>query len=340
MMKLELLAIRTHFSLALLLGLVPSMAACDPSAYTREPNAGLTVTTDATGGSASAVLGGGGAFQLQGDASGGSGGAPAAAPSGSGGGQGGQAISSAAGISGTGGASAAAATGGAARTGTGGAFGVQDTGVSQGTHDAALGSDSSGGNGQDAGTVMTGSGGASAGGRGGAVPLATGGSAAAGGSGPTGSGGRDVATYNFELSASGWQMSSESGTATLSRTTSRPFAGAASLEGAIVSSGVGLVQMFVQSPAVAPGSRVTFHFFVPTGAAIDWVEAFIQEGGLSMPAFAWTYAYLKAPELIFGAWNTATVTLASGATAPISMGVQFHVAARWTGSVFVDSISW
>ena len=168
----------------------------------------------------------------------------------------------------------------------------------------------------------------------------TGGSAAAGGSGPTGSGGRDVAAYNFELSVSGWQMSSESGTATLSRATRRPFAGAASLEGAIVSSAVGLVQMFVQSPAVAPGSRVTFHFFVPIGAAIDWVEAFIQEGGLSTPAFAWTYAYLKAPELIFGAWNTVTVALASTATAPISMGVQFHVSARWTGSVFVDSIDW
>jgi hypothetical protein len=348
MMKHELLAIRTYLSRAQLLGLVVSMAACDPSVYTREPGTGLTVTTGATGGSASAVPGVGGAFQLQGNAAGESGGPPAAAATGSGGSQEGQAPSGAAGISGTGGTTAASATGGASRTETGGASGGRDSGAQDATPSGSgsgggAGSGSgggSGGGGQDAGTAMAGSGGASAGGRAGGVASPDGGSAA-GGSGPTGSGGRDVAEYGFELSVSGWQMSSDSGgVATLTRGTSRPFAGAASLEGAIVSSGAELVQVFVQSPAVAPGSRVTFHFFVPSGAPIDWAEAFIQEGALSTPAFAWTYAYLKTPELVFGAWNTVTVALASTATAPIAMGVQFHLASRWAGSVFVDSISW
>jgi hypothetical protein len=332
MMNLELPAIGTYLSRARLLGLVVSMAACDPSVYTREP---MAIGTDATGGSASAVLGVGGAFQLQGDASAESGDARAAAPLGSGGFQGGQATSGAAGLSGAAGAGAASATGGASPNGTGGASGGRDGGA----QDAPGGIGGNVGGTGGVGTAMAGAGGAAAG-HGGGGPSAAGGSAA-GGSGPTGAGGRDVAEYNFELSVSGWQMSSDSGSvAILTRATSRSFAGAASLEGAIVSSAADLLQVFVQSPSVAPGSRVTFHFFVPTGAAIDWVEPYIQEGGLSTPPFAWTYAYVKAPELVFGAWNTVTVALASTATAPISMGVQFHLSARWTGSVFVDSIGW
>jgi hypothetical protein len=333
MMKLELSAIRTYLSRARLLGLFVSMAgaACDPSAYTREP---MAIATSATGGTPAAVPGVGGAFQLEGDASGASGGAPAALPMASGGSAGGQAIASDAGIAGAAGANAVFATG-AGRTGTGGAIGGQDTGVPESAHDAA-----SGGGGGDAGTAVAGSGGAAAAGHGGGTASAAGGSAA-GGSAPTGGGGQDVAEYNFELSVSGWQMTSDSGSvATLTRGTSRPFAGAASLEGAIVSSAADLLQVFVQSPAVAPGSHVTFHFFVPTGAPIDWVEPYIQEGGLSTPPYAWTYAYLKAPELVFGAWNSVTVALASTATAPIAMGVQFHVTGRWAGTVFVDSIGW
>jgi hypothetical protein len=339
MMKLEVSAIRTCLLRARLLGLVVSMAACDPSAYTREPLTGST--TGSTGGGASAAVGGGGAFQVEGGASGG---APVAALAGSGGSQGGPAPSGVAGSPGTAGVSAAFATG------TGGANGGQETGGAPGALDAAPvgGGDDGGigavvvlgGAGQGAGTGVAGLGGGSPAGRGGSPQSASGGSAA-GGFGSSGSGGRDAAEYGFETSVAAWQASSQSGSVvTLARDTRRAFAGAASLEAVVTSSSADLVWVVVQNPNVAPGSRVTFHVFVPTGAPIDWVQPYLQEGALSTPPFAWTYAYLKAPELVFGAWNTVTVAFASSATAPALMGVQFHVTAPWSGSVFVDSIGW
>jgi len=41
------------------------------------------------------------------------------------------------------------------------------------------------------------------------------------------------------------------------------------------------------------------------------------------------------------AWNTLTVTVPSNAVTPLnSLGVQFSTNGAWTGTCYVDSISW
>jgi hypothetical protein len=152
----------------------------------------------------------------------------------------------------------------------------------------------------------------------------------------------DTAQYNFETSTQGWSMSSGAGVFTsITRSTALRFAGMSSLEGALTTVGNETFQLLTTPSAIAPGTIVTFHVYFPTNAIVDWVMPYVQQGAASVPtAYLWTGAYTLAANFVFGAWNTIPVQVPVPATAVYSLGVQFHTAGAWTGSVFVDSVGW
>ncbi len=263
-----------------------------------------------TGGSGSGGVGTGG-VGTGGSATGGSGtGGAATGGSGTGG-------------RGTGGAgTAGTGTGGTATGGSG--TGGRGTGGA-GTGGAATGGSGTGGRGTGgSGTGGAGTGGAATGGRG------------TGGAG-TGGAATDSAHYNFESSVQSWAMATGSAAFTsIARDTSRRFMGQSSLAAGIAATAAATYQLSViPSPAIPAGATVTFHIFIPTGAALDWIQPYVQEVG---PAYTWTGNYAQPPPT-FGAWTTLTVSVPAAANIG-ALGVQFHTSAAWTGTVYVDSVGW
>ena len=266
---------------------------------------------------ASGGFGSGGVPQRSGGASG-SGGLPAS------GGTGGEASG--------GSGSAGVASGG--RSGTGAADGSADSG-NAGTPDAGSGGAASGGR---AATGGAGTGGANTGGRVATGGSSTGGAATGGaGTGGAGSGGAtDSARYNFESSTQSWGMPSGTPMFTsVTRDTSRRFAGTASLAGAITATGAAIYQLQVTpSPALPAGAVVTAHIYVPTGSTVDWLQLFLQE---TVSPYTWTGS---AVSFTAGTWNTLTVNVPTSGSPIGSLGVQVHLTGAWTGTVYIDSVNW
>lgn len=161
-----------------------------------------------------------------------------------------------------------------------------------------------------------------------------------GGAGTGGTATGDTAKYNFEESIQSWlvPVTTQSFTSLL-RSTARYFAGAASLAGTVAATAPGKYFMAAEppSPVVPPGATVTFHVYVPQASTIDWVQPYVLEG---TPGYRWTGTKVGIADLSVGAWNTITVVVPSDAVPIESLGVQFHVDAAWTGTVYVDSIDW
>jgi hypothetical protein len=114
-----------------------------------------------------------------------------------------------------------------------------------------------------------------------------------------------------------------------------------SLEGVLTTVGNETFQLLITPSGIAPGTIVTFHLYFPTNASVDWVMPYVQQGAASVPtAYLWTGAYTPAVDFVLGVWNTIPVQLPIPATAVFGLGVQFHTAGAWTGSVYVDSVGW
>ncbi|MES1171863.1 MAG: hypothetical protein ABUL77_01390, partial [Bacteroidota bacterium] len=169
---------------------------------------------------------------------------------------------------------------------------------------------------------------------------ATGGAATGGAA--TGGAPVDTSRYNFEMSTQAWTMAAgTTAFTTIARDTIRHYMGEASLSGTITATGVSTYQLLVNPlPAVPAGATVTFRVFVPSGAAIDWIQPYVQEGPTSTPAYRWTGTYTTAASIASGAWTTVLVEVPTPATAIAALGVQFHTSGAWTGMVSVDSVNW
>jgi hypothetical protein len=234
-----------------------------------------------------------------------------------GGGNGGEGGGGASGNGGSGAASAGA--GGSGAGGTAGGGGV-------------------GGGAAGAGGAAGGTGGAAggAGGRGGAAGGA-GGTAGAGGGGVNG----DTAKYNFENGTQLWAGTMRAGLGNLTQVTTSQntvFAGMRSLRGNFTSpAGMTTYEMAVvnPTPTVPAGATITFHYFVPTGSQIGFVQPFVTDS----TAGSFINNFIANP--MTGAWQTATVNVPANANLPITnMGFQFGTTGAFTGSIFVDSINW
>ena len=146
----------------------------------------------------------------------------------------------------------------------------------------------------------------------------------------------DTAQYNFESGAQSWTSSGSPITGVAS-STAKASAGAASL--AVSFNGAaGQQQAFVLSPVVPAGKTVTFHVWIPSGSAVSAVQPYVLQGASG--GWTWTGNWQAVSSLTPGAWNTLTVTVPANAQPLYSLGVQFTTNATWTGTCYVDSVSW
>ena len=251
------------------------------------------------------------------------------------------------GVISTGGSTPGFGTGGLPPSPPEGSGGAAPTvGGSGGADGSGSGSGGAGGSGVVTvpGTGGRGSGGSGSGGNGsgGTVPGGSGGHLVAG-TGGASSGGApaDTARYSFEQGTQSWGVPSgnQPAFAAVTSTTAAHFAGQSSLGGSISTGVAHVYQLAVQLTAGSPaaGAKVTFHVQVPVGAPIDWVQPYVKTGA---PGYVWTGVTVAPPSLTPGAWNAIVVTVPSPSATIQEIGVQFDVTAAFTGTVYIDTVTW
>lgn len=145
----------------------------------------------------------------------------------------------------------------------------------------------------------------------------------------------DSAQYNFESGTQSW-ASSGGMIGTISSSTTQAFTGTHSLAVPITSTGSGSQLVYISAPSTAAGKTITFHVWIPSGSAISAMQVYIQAGN-----GAWTGNWHPIGNLKTNAWNTLAVTVPSNAVTPLgALGVQFGTSGSWTGTCYVDSVSW
>jgi hypothetical protein len=166
------------------------------------------------------------------------------------------------------------------------------------------------------------------------------GGASNGSGGTTGSGGASSTTtlrYDFESNAQGWQGSGAPITSVASSTT-QAASGTHSL--AVQFNGAaGSPLAFVASPTAPAGAKVNLKVWLPAGSAITAIQPFVLQGASG--GWTWTSSWQAIGSLKTNAWNTVSVTIPSNAVTPLyQLGVQFTTNARWTGTAYIDAVSW
>jgi hypothetical protein len=149
----------------------------------------------------------------------------------------------------------------------------------------------------------------------------------------TTSGSTDLAQFNFENSSQGWVGGGGivSGVAT---STAQHYAGNQSLAVNFNGSSAGTASPSVGNVAVADGTTITFHVWIPSGSEVTTLQPYLQDQN-------WTWTSSWYPSLTANAWNTITVTVPTNAVSPLqALGVQFITSAGWTGACYIDSVSY
>lgn len=151
----------------------------------------------------------------------------------------------------------------------------------------------------------------------------------------TTSGSTDTAQFNFESGTQSWTTSG-SQIFGVAPSTAQHFIGSQSLAVNFRSSAGGTSSAFVNSVAMAPGTTITFHVWVPGTTAISAIQPFVQDYN-----WAWTGNYKGYGSLTANAWNTIAVTVPTNAVTPLQvLGVQFFTGGGWTNTCYIDSVSW
>ncbi|MBC8137179.1 MAG: glycoside hydrolase family 5 protein [Fibrella sp.] len=146
--------------------------------------------------------------------------------------------------------------------------------------------------------------------------------------------GGDGAQHCFELSTQGWASSGAPITGVTTATTQR-FAGSRSL--AVSFNGAaGTSAVTIAAPSTPAGKTITFRVWIPSGSKISAIQPFAQDRN-----WAWTGNYKPIGNLTANAWNNITVVVPPNAVTPLQqLGVQFSTSATWTGTCYIDSVSW
>ncbi|MBS1705994.1 MAG: cellulase family glycosylhydrolase [Armatimonadetes bacterium] len=147
--------------------------------------------------------------------------------------------------------------------------------------------------------------------------------------------GGDGAQCCFELSTQGWGgTGSPIGSTSISQ--NQKFKGTSSLAVNFNGTLAGVASAYVSSPAVPPGRTVSFNLYVPSNHPFGWVQAYAMDRN-----WAWLGAWRSGASLTKGAWNTISVTIPANAHVPLQqIGIQFSTTSAWTGTCYVDSVSW
>jgi hypothetical protein len=148
----------------------------------------------------------------------------------------------------------------------------------------------------------------------------------------------DPAEYNFETGAQGWTDTGGS-IASVADSFHNHYLGEYSLAVNVKATGTDTQYAYVPSPSVAAGKTVTFHVYIPTGCKLLAVQPYVQQGATG----GWTFTgnYVNVSSLTAGAWNTIAVTVPANAVTPLyELGVEFDSNTAWSGTCYIDSVSW
>jgi hypothetical protein len=147
----------------------------------------------------------------------------------------------------------------------------------------------------------------------------------------------DPAQFNFETDPQGWAASG-SQIAGVATSTAQHFAGNQSLAVNFNGTAAGTSSVYVnnmgENLAVTAGTTITFHVWIPSGSKITALQPYLQDYNS-----AWTSSWYG--NLTANAWNTITLTVPTTAVTPLKqLGIQFITSAAWTGTCYIDSVTW
>jgi len=147
----------------------------------------------------------------------------------------------------------------------------------------------------------------------------------------------DNSKYHFENGTQSWSSSGAPITG-IAASTTRAFAGTSSL--AVTFNGAaGSPTVFVRTPATPAGATISFRVWLPSGSAITAVQPYVLQGASG--GWAWTGSYRAASSLTTNAWNTINVTVPVSAKTPLDqLGVEFTTNKTWSGTAYIDAVSW
>jgi hypothetical protein len=142
--------------------------------------------------------------------------------------------------------------------------------------------------------------------------------------------------YDFESSTDGWVA--DNGLA-LSSAKDQVFAGKGALKVVFDKTPAGKSHVKVMAPAAPAGALVTFRVWFPPGSPLNVIHPFVLQG--QGGNWAWTGNWREVPSLQAGKWNTIQLTVPPNAAMPLSeLGVEFISGGPWSGTVYVDGVTW
>lgn len=153
------------------------------------------------------------------------------------------------------------------------------------------------------------------------------------------------APYTFETGEQGWTYSAEPASgltiAGVRSTGDKVFRGQHSLAIQITAQGVGKQHVFIKSPPVPPGARITFNVWIPVDCGLKFLQPFAVEDERSNPPYRWTGEQREVANLRAGEWNAIQVTVPANAVLPLhKVGIEFEADKPWTGVCYVDEVGW
>jgi hypothetical protein len=138
--------------------------------------------------------------------------------------------------------------------------------------------------------------------------------------------------FDFEDGTTqGWAVDWGSGT-TVGNTTARAYSGTHSLAVHVPASTWTGIADKGPLPGLSPGMTVTYRVLNPAGVNIR-VEPYAADS-------RWTCHYLGVFTAATARWTTATVTIPAGWTAVEDIGLRVDNSGSWSGTIWVDAISW
>ena len=143
----------------------------------------------------------------------------------------------------------------------------------------------------------------------------------------------DPAQFNFETDPQGWSANGGQ-IAGVATSTARCFAGRQSLAVNFNGTAAGTSSVSVNNVAAATGTTITFHVWIPGGSPVTVLQPYLQD-------YNWAWTAGRYANLAANAWNTITLTIPPNATTPLKqLGVKFTTSAAWSGTSYLDSVTW
>ncbi|HLP76248.1 MAG TPA: cellulase family glycosylhydrolase [Candidatus Paceibacterota bacterium] len=143
----------------------------------------------------------------------------------------------------------------------------------------------------------------------------------------------DSAQFNFETSPQGW-YSGGGIISGVTQSTAQHYAGNGALAVNFTGAASGNSSINVGNMSILPGVTVTFRVWIPSGHKISSIQPYMQDKN-----WAWTSSWYGS--FTANAWNTLTLTVPANAVSPFAnFGLQFATSAAWTGTCYIDAISW